>query len=956
MTATKSSSKATLGKRSPSSGHRGGKGNLAKSHSSAGGKATPVKSLSKMTAKHSSPGGRSGVGCRDVKTTAAEHSPSGAGSKAIPAKLPFKTTGKHSSPGTKSGGRPCGIHSTARKKGRLPLGHGMRPLLRTFPGDLARQIIVGMDCPRSDDPPKPRSSQHSEPCSGGVRDLDAGDSLPNSIGPVKMSRNIRKRMRRQQRNLARLTGDVLPLRDHPSRYRVTHSAVGNLISKCLPQHCVPQFLKSFQSSIDDYIRDTKCDGATENDISAKTPPDPARTVVATVDDDMVVKTPVRIITSALHDVFGKDYVSVVACTSPAAVFESHYLVSYADLEFVLLDCILARKRSSHKAHKLKRKCSRKIVDTPVKMLSCKRPTGSGDADFDEDECYRACIVILPDAGLYYCHRERRQESAGKVGTHVPMDINWLRLRNQGVGSFLDWFGKGSYVLRMSGESRPKAFKFSIRRSECNFLPTQHRIKHLEDKTLPHQVFRCYQCPDEDGPCLPPDFINGKDSELSMKARRILYRRRYQQTPSAKRGCRHYVRSMLYKRIDPKVTWIIDPADGSPEVDLHITVLIGPHGRMTGKAGLHRVSVLKIRYLPQVVGDEQSTTLLKDIHEHCIQVKNGKRGGARGGKGDNGHMYPIGNHADGLEMKRYAASSHESHIPKLRKAVTAAYKLASVTVPAVVRVIQDIEDDAGVPRLAGMDGEKGRVTRVDGKSVLHRFCLLGHTMDLSVNLENASHFDVNDASQGFSVWTEDYPGGNKTWYFVLPNLRGKFPDSDREYQGVAIKLSHGVLISWDGRVVRHCTSVRDEPNGDVCGTFFAAKTRVVRQGMRRAHERVRAMGLAVEELERKKDMENDVAVCGNESVDASDSPPVVPVDGDGDLSVSSALEISEDEDEDADDDDSSDGGISISSETKCLMGNDPFEGVCLYEPESKFMDLPLEAIIGKEKMMVHLVNN
>jgi hypothetical protein len=47
-------------------------------------------------------------------------------------------------------------------------------------------------------------------------------------------------------------------------------------------------------------------------------------------------------------------------------------------------------------------------------------------------------------------------------------------------------------------------------------------------------------------------------------------------------------------------------------------------------------------------------------------------------------------------------------------VTAAYKLASVTVPAVVRVIQDLEDDAAVPRLAGMDGEQGEVKRVEGR--------------------------------------------------------------------------------------------------------------------------------------------------------------------------------------------------------------------------------------------------
>ncbi len=63
-------------------------------------------------------------------------------------------------------------------------------------------------------------------------------------------------------------------------------------------------------------------------------------MVGTADADLVVKTPVRIITSAIHNVFGVEYVSVRACTSLAAVFESHNWCLYADLEFVLLDCIL----------------------------------------------------------------------------------------------------------------------------------------------------------------------------------------------------------------------------------------------------------------------------------------------------------------------------------------------------------------------------------------------------------------------------------------------------------------------------------------------------------------------------------------------------------------------------------------------------------------------------------------
>jgi len=811
----------------------------------------------------------------------------------------------------------------------------MPTLFRTFPGELARQIIVGMDSSRSNDP-------SSHPCcpailSGGDHEDVVRRTGSQSNAPTKKeestSRTIRIEKRRKRRKRARLSNGVMPLRDHPSRYQASHSQIGNLIAKCLPQHCITLFLQSFQISLRKYKK---------NNIDVSTPPPHP---VPPPTDPKVIKTPVQVITEALHKVFGIEYVSVVACNSPATIFQSDEGMSYADLEFVLLDCILARKRRIDTSHNVKRKSARKLVDTPVKMLKCKQLTNCGvsndvDQGYEDDECYRACIVIIKDAGVFYCHRQRRHESAGKQGTHVPMDINWLRLSQRKVeGSSPNWFGSGSYALRMSVDSHAKAFKFCIRRSAHNFQPGRYRIKQLKEREFPLQVFQCYQCTDEDGPCLPPDFIDGEDSDLSLEDRCTLYRKRYQESPSAKRGCRHYVRGMLYKNIDPVVTWVIDPSKGSPEVDLQIIVHVeAPNSRKTGRAGLLRSSVLKIRYLPQVVGIDGSAQLLNDIHEHCIQVKNGKRGGARAGKGDYGKMYPIGCHIEGVAMKRYAASSELSDILKLRKAVTAAYKLSSVTVPAVVRVIQDLEDDAEVPRLAGMDGEKSIPKWVDGKRTAIRSCNLGHTMDLSVNLANASHFDVNDASQGFSIWTEDFPGGTKMWMFVLPNLRGNFPDSDREYRGVAIKLTHGVLISWDGRVVRHCTSFH-EAKGDVCGTFFAAKTKVVRHGMREAHERissrraaneeevVRAWQQAFRDHHEGLNGQDHVALKHDDDESAMlDSPPDVPVDDDGNVSVSSAIDLSEDEDENATDDDSSDGGVSISSETERLMGRAPFEGI------------------------------
>jgi hypothetical protein len=86
------------------------------------------------------------------------------------------------------------------------------------------------------------------------------------------------------------------------------------------------------------------------------------------------------------------------------------------------------------------------------------------------------------------------------------------------------------------------------------------------------------------------------------------------------------------------------------------------------------------------------------------------------------------------------------------------------------------------------------------------------------------------------------GWGKNWYFVVPNVEGKRPDGTK-YRGLAVKLGHGIAISWDGRVVRHWTSVscpdgmkegyvgvgKDSPSfvNHLYGAFTCAKETIVR---------------------------------------------------------------------------------------------------------------------------------
>ena len=78
----------------------------------------------------------------------------------------------------------------------------------------------------------------------------------------------------------------------------------------------------------------------------------------------------------------------------------------------------------------------------------------------------------------------------------------------------------------------------------------------------------------------------------------------------------------------------------------------------------------------------------------------------------------------------------------------------------------------------------------------------HTFSISKDLGNASHVDSADESVGISTWVEEKPGQATNWYFILPNTTLL----DNPSRAVVIRLSHGLSIMWDGRVIHHCTSV------------------------------------------------------------------------------------------------------------------------------------------------------
>ena len=105
-----------------------------------------------------------------------------------------------------------------------------------------------------------------------------------------------------------------------------------------------------------------------------------------------------------------------------------------------------------------------------------------------------------------------------------------------------------------------------------------------------------------------------------------------------------------------------------------------------------------------------------------------------------------------------------------------------------------------------------------------------SMDVSCNLGNATHFDVTDGSVGYSIWVELEPNTASNWYFVLPNVLIR--NNDVSYSGVAIKLFHGVSIAWDGRMIRHGTSLTEtnSKTNKCFGWFWAADLKGAKESL------------------------------------------------------------------------------------------------------------------------------
>jgi hypothetical protein len=167
---------------------------------------------------------------------------------------------------------------------------------------------------------------------------------------------------------------------------------------------------------------------------------------------------------------------------------------------------------------------------------------------------------------------------------------------------------------------------------------------------------------------------------------------------------------------------------------------------------------------------------------------GEKGGIRQGRGDVGVMWQLGIKNRGTkEQRKYKATECCSwnNIPLVPMMNTFMSDFFHKSFPSEFHEIQLGNRGIDIDNSVGGDGSL-------------------HTFSVSCDLGNASHVDSGDESVGISTWVEEKPGTAKNWFFILPNTTLM----DDHSKAVVIKLSHGLSIAWNGKVLHHCTSITD----------------------------------------------------------------------------------------------------------------------------------------------------
>jgi hypothetical protein len=456
---------------------------------------------------------------------------------------------------------------------------------------------------------------------------------------------------------------------------------------------------------------------------------------------------------------GKTPISWIQNAFPEEMESSICLIKLQEILHIQVHGIFMECVLNRRPKKKKRKTSESEMAETIPILTYGNGHGSGS-----DNQWSTVVLLLPHSGIFYVAHHGGIVSQEKKGFR-GMPMSWLRLQRHigqpAAGSFL------------KSISRCYGVYFGLNQPKLN-IP-------------------CYQWNDyEPGtPLLPPDMFGDKSIE-AIVARRQYYNESVNNahnSGSFRYGCRRYVKKAHHHKIDDGVLRIDQRTMG--DVQLAVTIR-DANGRPQDLSYI-QISCVK------------NTKLLAAL---CIGSKRlkGQPANARQHVGDHGKMFCCGEMAvTGSKMKVTQPTKilqDENILSEINELSASFAKDAFISVLPTMQHIETMSGRVPIKEMGGSSSPSCRIIT-------------------SYNLGNASHYDVGDASVCYSIWCELEPGSATNWFFVLPNVLVKY--GGETYHGVVITLFHGVGISWDGRMIRHGTSITNtgtKTNG-CFGWFWSA---------------------------------------------------------------------------------------------------------------------------------------
>jgi hypothetical protein len=461
--------------------------------------------------------------------------------------------------------------------------------------------------------------------------------------------------------------------------------------------------------------------------------------------------------------------------------EVHHLAHASDDAFLLSGPLNTRSPQSILSHKN----FHQPLPQHVPIYSPGRPTCNSQVN--------TVILWLPSAGVFFTPFAPTASdgipSTSPRISYAPLPASWLGIK------------------KSDGAIAPGGFLASIE--------SAYRIC-LKNKPSSISFLSCDHVPDSEI-IVPPDvYISETDGlihtlDTSLENRRRTYVKSLSQSPTNRFDCKRTVPRHLYRHL---------PLEAPKMLKLEPS-LLGPGEEYILRI-VTKVSEDKIR--------QESTVRVKrvDVSKHskladraaALQslLKKHKFPDARK-EAQVGEMYVFGEHVfNGRRITNYKNTKRLTKNNVLPEFMVELRKYLSAHFPYELAAMIGHMHAFGEHPSAEMGGSDG-VTK---------------SINVSVNLGNTPHYDNGDLGIGFGVWFEDIPGSARNWYFMLPNVL--VTHNGKVYEGVRIKLGHGVAISWDGVAVRHCTTVTEPGTANNVYGFHATnncrsikKYPLVRQG-------------------------------------------------------------------------------------------------------------------------------